>query len=314
MAALNFRASMRFPHFVETIKPIDTVGIIRHSVFHRSDEVVVQSEHRTRGLLVGLFSVALIMMSHVGHADDEGWRIGASLTYQSGDYGTGSRTTLWSAPLTVRRFFSDGDLTVTIPYLHLHSAGSVTVVNGIPIQISNTKTTRQRQQLPPTITTADGLGDITVQGRFYLVDEHAGIPTISLTAKLKTPTANPDLGLGTGEFDENVGIEVMKKLGEDFIAFFDGSYTFIGKQPGLNLLNQWFYDVGLGYRVSQKLMISAYYQEFYKLVATQVNPRELLFSASYKATPALRLNASTTAGLSNGAPQYGITGGISVQF
>jgi hypothetical protein len=236
------------------------------------------------------------------------------VSYQSGDYGTSSRTTLLSAPLTIRRFFSDGDLTITIPYLHLHSAGSVTVVNGIPIQISNNKTARRQQRLPATVTTADGPGDITLQGRYYLLDEHGNIPTVSLTAKLKTPTANPDLGLGTGEFDEQVGVEVMKKLGDRFLGFLDGGYTFIGKQPQLNLLNQWFYDVGLGYNVTKQLLLSAYYEEFSKLVATQVNPRDLLFSGTYKATSAVRVNASVIAGLSNGAPQYGLMGGLSVQF
>jgi hypothetical protein len=250
----------------------------------------------------------------VSNAADDTWRIGVSTTYESGDYGTGSRTSLLSTPLTIRRLFADGNFTVTIPYLYLQSSGSVTLVNGIPIQISNTKTNRRQQNLPPARSTTQGLGDITLQGRYYLMDEQGLLPTISLTGKLKTPTANPDDGLGTGEFDENVGIGLMKKLTDQLLGFVDVGYTFIGKQPGLNLLNQWSYDVGLGYNVTKQLMLSAYYEEYYKLVATQVNPRDVLFSMTYKATSALRLTASATAGLSNGAPQYGLTGGVSVQF
>ena len=273
---------------------------------------MVLSRPRALWLFVLLMSVLVVPNLLLAAADS--WRIGVSTTYQSGDYGTGARTTLVSAPLTIRRYFADGDLTIAIPYLHLHSAGSVTVVNGIPIQIANNKTRRRQQRLPPTRSTVEGLGDITVQGRYYLIDEHGGVPTISLTAKVKTPTANLDLGLGTGEFDETLGIEVMKKLSERLIGFLDGGYTFIGKEPGLNLLNQWFYDVGLGYTVTKQLMVSAYYEEYHKLVSTQVNPRDLLFAATYKATPAIRVNAAATAGLSNGAPQYGLTGGVSVQF
>lgn len=161
----------------------------------------MQYRRRLAELLV---MVAGLLGPSVSDADDT-WRIDTSANYSSGDYGTSSRTSLLSVPLTVRRLFADGDVTVTIPYLHLHSSGSVTVVNGIPIQISTNKTRRRRQSLPPVLSTADGLGDITAQGRYYLVDEKGWLPTVMLTAKLKTPTANPDLGLGTGEFDENVG-------------------------------------------------------------------------------------------------------------
>ncbi len=270
-------------------------------------------QHR-RQLAGFLAVVGWLLCPLVSHATDDTWRIGASTSYSSGDYGTNSRTSLLSVPVSIRRLFADGDFTITIPYLQLHSSGSVTVVNGVPIQISTNRTSRRRQQLPPVLSTAEGLGDITAQGRYYLMDEKGWLPTVSLTAKLKTPTANPDLGLGTGEFDENVGIELMKKLTTHLIGFLDGGYTFVGKQSGLNLLNQWFYDVGMGYNVTPQWMLSVYYEEYYKLVATQVNPRDLLFSSTYKATSALRLNVSATAGLSNGAPQYGLTGGVSVQF
>ncbi len=265
--------------------------------------------------VVGLLLMAgWLVCPFLSDAADDTWRIGVSTSYTNGDYGTSSRTSLLSVPLSIRRLFPDGDFTVTIPYLHLHSSGSVAVVNGIPIQISNNKKNRRQQNLPPTPSTTQGLGDITLQSRYYLLDEKGWLPTVSLTAKLKTPTANPDDGLGTGEFDENVGIELMKKLTDNLMGFVDGGYTFLGKQPGLNLLNQWNYDVGLGYNVTKQLMLSIYYEEYYKLVATQVNPRDVLFSMTYKATSALRLNASATAGLSNGAPQYGLTGGVSVQF
>lgn len=270
----------------------------------------VQNRRQVVGLLV---MVAGLLGASLSWADDT-WRIGTSVNYTSGDYGTSSRTSLVSVPLNIRRLFADGDLTITIPYLHLHSSGSVTLVNGIPIQISTNKTSRRRQNSPPALSTAEGLGDITAQGRYYLVDEKGWMPTVMLTAKLKTPTANPDLGLGTGEFDETVGIDLMKQLTTHLLGFLDGGYTFIGKQPGLNLLNQWFYDVGLGYNVTPQWLLSVYYEEYYKLVATQVNPRELLFSTTYKATSALRLNLAATSGLSNGAPQYGVTGGVSVQF
>ncbi len=45
-----------------------------------------------------------------------------------------------------------------------------------------------------------------------------------------------------------------------------------------------------------------------------MNPRDLLFALNYKASDLLRFNASTLIGLSDGAPDYGLTGGISWRF
>jgi hypothetical protein len=44
------------------------------------------------------------------------------------------------------------------------------------------------------------------------------------------------------------------------------------------------------------------------------NARDLLFSALFKPTSGLRCTGSLTVGLSSGAPNYGLTGGLSYRF
>jgi hypothetical protein len=251
------------------------------------------------------------------------WQAGVSPYYSSGDYGTGSTTDILYVPLSIRRLFADGDVTVIVPYVSVESDGSVTLLSGVPNQVGkqgtgNAAGGRGRGKGPgdvqPTRTTDDGLGDIVLRGRYYLLDERGPLPTVALTARVKFPTADENRGLGTGEFDEGFGAELTKFFADNWVGFADAGYTFIGKPAGVDLKNQWNYDLGLGYYFTKSLLGSMYYEEWAALLAGQQNPRDVLFALNYTVTPAVRLNTAMQVGLSDGAPDYGLTGGISVRF
>lgn len=240
-------------------------------------------------------------------AAEETWQVGLSATYTSGDYGTNTRTDILYMPFSLRRLFRDGDLTLIVPYISVASDGRVTLVGGVPAFA-------RRVQRTPARVTNEGIGDVIMQGRYYILDERTFLPTVALVARLKAPTADADKGLGTGEWDEGIGTEISKKFAEKWTGFFDLGYTIIGQPAGVTLQNRWNYDLGLGYNFTEALMGSVYYEEWRTLVPGQVNPRDLLFAVNYKATSALRLNFAIETGLSNGAPEYGITGGLSWRF
>lgn len=254
----------------------------------------------------------------------ENWQLGFSPTYMSGDFGTASTTTIAYLPLSIRRLFDAGDITLVIPYISITGSGAVTVLSGTPNRTSGSGSTgggggkgKKAGTVPPTDpteSTDSGLGDIILRGRYYLLDERGPFPTLALTGRIKFPTADEDRGLGTGEFDKGFGVEATKKLIGNWVGFLDLGYTFIGDPPGIDLRNQWNYDLGLGYYFTKDLLGSFYYEEWRALVQGLSNPRDLLFAMNYKATSALRFNASLLVGLSDGAPDYGLTGGISVRF
>jgi len=262
----------------------------------------------------------------------ENWQIGFSPTYMSGDFGTASTTTITYLPLSIRRLFDAGDITLIIPYISITGSGAVTVLSGVPNRTSGSGATgsgssggggqgKGKGKKPGTVSPSDptestdsGLGDIILRGRYYLLDERGPFPTLALTGRIKFPTADADRGLGTGKFDEGLGLEVTKKLIGNWIGFLDLGYTFIGDPPTANLRNQWNYDLGLGYYFTKDLLGSFYYEEWRALVEGLSNPRDLLFAMNYKATSVLRFNASLLVGLSDGAPDYGLTGGISWRF
>ena len=165
-----------------------------------------------------------------------------------------------------------------------------------------------------TSSTESGLGDIVLRGRYYLIEEQDLIPLVAVTGRIKFPTADEGRGLGTGEFDEGFGVELSKTLFADWIAYLDGGYTLIGDPTGLDLNNQWYFDVGAGYYITDNLLASVFYEEFRALREGNSNPRDFLFSLFLKATSAWRLTTSVLVGVSDGAPDYEFTGGLSYRF
>lgn len=260
---------------------------------------------------------------------DRSWQVSVAPTYSSGNYGTDTTTSILYVPFSVRRLFRDGDITLTIPFVSIRSTGAVRLLGDVPNRTSNkgpgssgsgssgsgSGKGKKADDDPLDSSTRDsGLGDIILRGRYYVVDEGDFVPLIAVTGRIKFPTADEERGLGTGEFDEGFGFEVSKGIGLDWVAFVDGGYTFIGDPEGIDFRNQWWFDLGAGYYLTDRLFLSLYYEEYRAIVAGLSNPRDLLFAANYKATSAWRVYGSFLVGLSDGAPDYGITGGVSWRF
>ncbi|TAJ26829.1 MAG: transporter [Nitrospirae bacterium] len=279
-----------------------------------------QARFAWRLLLLLLLACPLAVAKAEEKPDDK-WQVSLTPSYTSGDYGQGSTTTVIYVPLSFQRLFRDGDISFVVPWVSVTGDCSVTLLSGVPNQTGSQcgaphpqRGRKKRTSTPDPIVTNSGLGDLVLRGRYYMLDEGGGLPEVAVTARLKIPTAEADKGLGTGEFDEGFGIEVTRTLLGNWVGFVDAGYTFIGKPPGIDLRNQWYYDVGLGYNLTKDLTASMYYEEWRALLDGFQNPQDLLFSLSYTHTPAVRMNLSTQIGLSDGAPSYGLTGGVSLRF
>lgn len=255
------------------------------------------------------------------------WRVSATVNYSSGSYGTDSRTSILYAPMTVRRIFRDGDVSLTIPFVSISGTGAVRLVGGVPTRTSSATASpvaalaggpgngKSPGSSPLSSSTTDsGLGDIILRGRYYLIEESTIMPLVAITGRVKLPTADAGSGLGTGEFDEGAGVELTKSLTNRWLAFLDAGYNIIGDAPGTNFNNQWWYDVGVGYDVTDNLNMSVFYEEYCALVNTVSNARDLLALTNYVVNDTVHLTGSLLVGLSNGAPNYGFGGGVRFRF
>ena len=263
---------------------------------------------------------------------EKNWSIGFTPSVSQGNFGSNTTSTFVYAPLSIRRLFRDGDVAVVIPFVSATSNGTSTLVGGQPTQtipgtcLKNGGTvidTSKPECLAFLNTggratsrkvTNSGLGDILLKGRYYLMEEKDFVPLIAVTGRLKLPTASASQGLGTGELDYGFGVELSKLIARDWLLYLDGGYNIIGDPDGLPFQNQYWYDIGAGYNFTDKLLGSVYFEEYRAIVPGFVNARDVFFSANYKASDAWRFNAGLTVGLSNGAPDYGVSIGTNYRF
>lgn len=261
---------------------------------------------------------------------ERNWQIGVTPSYSNGNFGTGITSEFVYVPVSVRRLFRDGDVSVVIPFVSVSSNGSATLVGGQPTPTLPGKCLKKRgteidTDKPECLAllnaglggqkvTNSGLGDIILRGRYYAVEEKEYVPLIALTARIKIPTASESKGLGTGALDHGYGVEMSKMIGERWISFLDGGYNFIGNPDGRDLQNQYWFDVGGGRYLTKNFLVSVYYEEYRSLVADRVNIRDFFFAFNYKASDALRFNGGVTVGVSNSAPDYGVSLGTSYRF
>jgi hypothetical protein len=269
-------------------------------------------------------ALMLITTASAAHAQ-ETWQVGTAPSFSSGRYGTDTRTEIVHTPITARRLFDDGDLTLVFPFLCISGNGGVTVIDGSPIRTdqSGTSGTRTRPATaarPGTGTPAQpetncGIGDVIVRGRYYLLDERGWLPTVALRAHLKAPTASAERGLGTGRPDEGVGLEVSRRLGGGVLAMVDGGYTLIGRPEGVDFDNSWWYDVGLGQDLAKGAVnVSVFLEEYSAVVPGLVSARDVLAALTLRGAHGWRVQVAGQFGLSDGAPDHGVTIGASRRF
>jgi hypothetical protein len=235
------------------------------------------------------------------------WQAGAGLFISSGDYGTDTETTTTYIPFSFGRLFSRGKVDLVIPFITVTSADNVSVVGG-KVQRINRRTGGEK-------TSEGGLGDMLLRGRLQVLDENDGLqPDTTLTAKIKIPTASESKGLGTGEFDESIGVEFWKTIQGPWSALLDLGYTFTGNPPGQELRNPWQLAFGGGYAFRSNLIATASYEESRALVPGSDNPRDLVFGVSFVPKPTVQISGNLQFGLSDGSPDIGVGGFASFKF
>lgn len=255
----------------------------------------------------GRFSLALFALFCIcpapwqAFAEVGDWKVSSSLNYETGEYGTGSTSETWYVPVTVKRYFPEGDVSVTVPYVQTSGTG-VTTIDGNVVPIGT----------PGVPETNSGLGDLVLRGSYYLLSEGDEAPfDLNLTGKIKLPTADESRGLGTGEFDAGAGLEFARSLTGGFTGYFDVYYTAIGDPPGLELEDRVSFDLGLSTPLAPKWTVSAFYEESTPLVKTNSHLRDILVSFEFRADRRTRAFFGAVLGLNEASPDYGLSAGVS---
>ena len=260
-----------------------------------------------------VMGVALVLLGAVPvlAQDEPRVSLSTSVDYSVGDYGTGKDTTLLYVPFTLGvRPFDRFWLSVTVPYLYQHGQSVVVTGGGV----ASRKKQKGSLAQPATSTTESGLGDVLAKASLVLIPEKEFIPEITPYFKVKFPTADKDRGLGTGEFDETLGINVSKLLIASLFGYVELAYTFIGEPSGTTLHNSFGWSVGAAYAIVQPFSVFAFLEGATAIAPGQDDPLDIRVGAEYRIIKALKLTGAVTRGLSNGSADWGVSGTLTLRF
>jgi hypothetical protein len=264
-----------------------------------------------------LIAALLLLATGTGSAlaaDEPRWSLSTSFNYSVGDYGTGEDTELIYVPLTLGvRPIDRLTVSLTIPYIRQTTETVVVTGGGVAVR-------KDKKQLLATsargdvTSTEDGLGDILLKGQYVILEETAILPEISPYLKIKFPTADDSRGLGTGEFDETIGVDLSKTLFPNFVAYLALAYTFIGSPAGSDFDNSFGWSVGGAYQVARGFNVFAFLDGATAIASGQDDPLELRVGVDYRFTQPLKAFLAITRGISDGSADWSVSAGLNLRF
>ncbi len=233
--------------------------------------------------------------------------------YTEGRYGTRRTTEILYVPFKLEWSVTNRfELSLTVPYIREHGQNIFAIIGGRVPRAPQPVSTR-RQPPPGRATTEEGLGDVLLQGSYILLEEKGLRPEVSGFAEIKFPTADSSKGLGTGEFDETIGLGLEKKF-DTWTTSLDASYTFVGSPPGASLDNSFGWSAGLAYDAVSWLRVSSTLEGATAITRHQPNPLDVRVVAEFALGDRVKLKAGALKGLSNGSPNFGAIAGLEVSF
>jgi hypothetical protein len=114
--------------------------------------------------------------------------------FDVGKFGGKHQSSFLYLPTTIGYDHDGVVASLTVPYQIQRSHAQVTFVGGRPVRTGGAKSGK--------IKTVGGLGDILLDGGYYFLEEHDGLPSLELEGEVKFPTADDERGLGTGSYDQ----------------------------------------------------------------------------------------------------------------
>jgi hypothetical protein len=266
-------------------------------------------------VLTLVFTASFAAVGNAGQQSPQ-WQVAVSTFVSEGDYGSDETTRLVYTSLSVRRTFPRGDLTVRVPWLDVTTDGTVLVFRGVP-QPAPVRGGVRPAAMPVAVrhtTSASGVGDVGIVGRYFLVEERGARPALDLTVRLELPTADEALGLGLGTASGEIGLEMWKGIGPWLVGLGTASYTATGAPDDVQVRNPWEYSAGMGAYLGPSVLVSLEYEQWRPVIPGTPIGRDLLASATIRAGRFLRVLASAQLPLSDQAPDFGAGAGLAVRF
>ena len=230
--------------------------------------------------------------------------------------------TLLVAPTFLKvGLFQNVDLQVLIPtYVNVRTdaRGIAVAAPPSPIGLGATGITPGTIRTERQVTTNDGYGDMFVRLKINLVGNEGGPFALAVIPFIKAPTASNDLG--NGRVEGGINFPINYSLPYSFTLFAQTRYDFLynGDTSGYHTL--FSNSIGVSRTIPGLLdgKLSGY-AEFASAISSRESRNDpLVLTADtgliYQLTPNIAIDVDGFFGLTRGAPDVNIFGGIGVRF
>ncbi|HVK53455.1 MAG TPA: hypothetical protein VM532_00345 [Burkholderiales bacterium] len=262
----------------------------------------------------------LVVATQTSRADDTNLSLGVGANYSSGDYGTSTTTRITSAPVTARLDSGAWTLKLSVPYTRISGGADVIPGVGVTTNTNPNKRGRGRGGNGGTTTTSttsseseSGMGDVVFTVTNNVYNNAAGQWGVDLSGKIKFGTADEDKGLGTGENDYSVLVDLYKQINQ-WTLFGGVGYTDLGSSEFIQLDNVFSASLGSTYKLNDvnSLGFSFDYRE--KSSDTGFSQREMTAFVVHKFNKTWKGQAYLLKGFSDGSPDWGVGASVTYGF
>lgn len=269
----------------------------------------------------------------------DSFQLSTGADYSSGKFGGTSKTDLLVVPISARLRWESWSLRASVPYLRIHGPADVTVIlddsgssnsgsgssgssgsnssgsssggsgsssggSGGSGDSGSGSGSRGGNDSFASNRTVTGIGDATLSlTRSF--DAINGSPLYAdVIGRVKFANAKTSNGLGVGATDYTAASEVGW-VGSRYGVYAAGGRHFLGSTSTLKRVDGWQWNAGAWLELGTKVEVGAQYAWRQASVAGGVGSKLVEGTLSLLLAPGWQAGISATAGLSDGAPDYG---------
>ncbi|HLY74262.1 MAG TPA: transporter [Planctomycetota bacterium] len=223
--------------------------------------------------------------------------LGADL--EVGRYGGRLPSVFFSIPAELGYDHDGVVASLTVPYDIQRSRGNVLRVGGRLVRVGG-----KAQRRPKT---EGGIGDILLDGGYYVMEAQDELPYLLAEGEVKFPTADDERGLGTGSYDETIRLSSGTTLWKHLKLELDLGYGFIGQPEDIpskvtDFHDTIYYGGTIGYKFNPSNVLSVKLDGSTRIVPHTPSYDVVLFEYDHYFKNDSRLLISVGPGLTSSSP------------